>query len=360
MADIVIENMSRTIGALKILHDLSLSVAEGEFITLLGPSGCGKSTTLNALAGLDRPSAGRITVGGRVLYDEDAGIFVEPRFRDLGMMFQSYALWPHMTVQQNLAFTLDIRRITGAVAREKIAHALDLVDMDRYAGRYPGELSGGQQQRVALARTLVYGPRLMLLDEPLSNLDAKLRDKARDWLRDLQRRTGVTTVYVTHDQTEALALSDRIVVMEAGHILQVGTPEQIYQQPASPFVADFVGSNNIFEARVLRRQERTLTLGLAGGIEILAPAIDGVGVGELVKAAIRPEEIVLGETNPESDPAEIHAVELLDSVYQGARHVLAFRLGDVEFQAEQAKAIAAGQTLHARLPREAIHVFAPA
>jgi iron(III) transport system ATP-binding protein len=360
MADVVIENISRTIGALKILLDVSLSVAEGEFITLLGPSGCGKSTTLNALAGLDRPSAGRITVGGRVIYDEDAGIFVEPQFRDLGMMFQSYALWPHMTVQQNLAFTLDIRRITGAAAREKIAQALDLVDMGRYADRYPGELSGGQQQRVALARTLVYGPRLMLLDEPLSNLDAKLRDKARDWLRDLQRRTGVTTIYVTHDQTEALALSDRMVVMEAGRIIQIGTPEEIYMQPATPFVADFVGSNNIFEARVLRRDERTLTLGLAGGVEIVALAVGGIEAGHVVKAAIRPEQIALGETMVDANTTESHAVEVLDSVYQGARHVLTFRLGEVEFQAEQATAVQAGQVLQVRLPQEAIRVFAQA
>jgi len=358
MADVVIENMSRTIGALRVLHDVSLSVAEGEFVTLLGPSGCGKSTTLNALAGLDRPSAGRIAVGGRVIYDEDAGIFIEPQFRDLGMMFQSYALWPHMTVQQNLAFTLDIRGVTGAAARERIAEALELVDMERYAGRYPGELSGGQQQRVALARTLVYGPRLMLLDEPLSNLDAKLRDKARDWLRELQRRTGVTTIYVTHDQTEALALSDRIVVMNAGRVIQIGTPEEIYQQPTTPFVADFVGSNNIFEARVLGREEQRLTLGLAGGVEIVAPAIDGAQTGHVIKAAIRPEKILLGEFGEDAEPAESHTAEALGSVYQGARHVLTFRLGDVEFQAEQADAVAAGQALRVRLPREAIHVFA--
>jgi iron(III) transport system ATP-binding protein len=248
MADVVVEALGRRIGALEILRDVTFRVGEGEFVTLLGPSGCGKSTTLNALAGLDRPTSGRITMGGHVLYDEAANIFVDARFRDLGLMFQSYALWPHMTVAQNLDFTLEIRKIRGAEARRRIAETLALVDMDNYAGRYPGELSGGQQQRVALARTLVYQPRVLLLDEPLSNLDAKLRDKAREWLRDLQQRTGVTTIYVTHDQTEALSLSDRIIVMEKGRIVQDGTPDDVYDRPVNPFVADFVGASNLLPA----------------------------------------------------------------------------------------------------------------
>ncbi|MBN9064256.1 MAG: hypothetical protein BGP06_14800 [Rhizobiales bacterium 65-9] len=358
MADVLIENLCRKIGPLTILRDVSLSVGEGEFITLLGPSGCGKSTTLNALAGLDRPTSGRIAVGGRVLYDDKAGVFIEPQFRDLGMMFQSYALWPHMTVHQNLAFPLEIRKITGVAARSKIVEALNLVDMEKYAGRYPGELSGGQQQRVALARTLVYGPRLMLLDEPLSNLDAKLRDKARDWLRDLQRRTGVTTIYVTHDQTEALALSDRIVVMESGEIVQVGAPSEIYKTPATAFVADFVGANNIFEAKITGYSRDAATLVLADGVILKACVPSAHTVGSAAKAAIRPEQIIVLNDGASLQGDNIFEVQALGETYQGARHVLYFNLGGVKFSAERQEPIAPGQTFRVRLPSEAIRVFA--
>ncbi len=357
MADVMVEGLRRSIGPTVILDGISLSVNEGEFVTLLGPSGCGKSTTLNLLAGLDRANAGRILVGGQVLFDGEAGIFVEPQFRNLGMMFQSYALWPHMTVWQNLAFPLDIRGITGAAAREKITQALDLVEMGDYAGRYPGELSGGQQQRVALARTLVYGPRLLLLDEPLSNLDAKLRDKARGWLRDLQKRMGVTTIYVTHDQTEALALSDRIVVMEAGRIVQVGAPEEIYMHPATPFVADFVGANNLFEARILREETDGVVLGLAGGAELRGPTAAGIGPGQKVLVAIRPEQIAIGDAAIHGDIAEAREAEILDCVYQGSRYVISFRLGEVTLHTEHATPLPPGKVMRVVLPRSAIRIF---
>jgi ABC-type proline/glycine betaine transport system ATPase subunit len=204
---------------------------------------------------LDRPTAGRIEIGDRPVFDSDEDIFVDAQFRNLGLMFQSYALWPHMTVADNLAFPLGLRSIKGRDARDRIDETLELVDMTAYRHRNPGELSGGQQQRVALARTLVYQPRILLLDEPLSNLDAKLRDRARVWLRDLQRRTGVTTVYVTHDQTEALSLSDRIVVMNGGSVAQIGTPREIYDTPSDVFVADFVGSTNLLNAELIERTE---------------------------------------------------------------------------------------------------------
>ena len=254
MADVRVENLTRKFGTVTALSDISFEVADGEFLTLLGPSGCGKSTTLAALAGLDRPTSGRIAIGTRVVFDGASGIFVDAQFRNFGLMFQSYALWPHMTVYKNLDFTLELRRIRGAAARERIAEALALVEMEGYAERYPGELSGGQQQRVALARTLVYRPEILLLDEPLSNLDAKLRERARIWLGQLQRRTGVTTVYVTHDQSEALAMSDKIIVMNGGRIAQIGTPREIYEQPREIFVADFVGASNLIAAAAGHRR----------------------------------------------------------------------------------------------------------
>ena len=356
MADVVVQNLGRRIGNLEILKDVSFTVAEGEFLTLLGPSGCGKSTTLNALAGLDRPSSGRIVVGGETFYDEARGIFVDARYRNLGLMFQSYALWPHMTVAQNLDFTLEIRKLRGAEARKRVMESLELVDMAQYAGRYPGELSGGQQQRVALARTLVYQPKLLLLDEPLSNLDAKLRDRARDWLRDLQRRTGVTTIYVTHDQTEALSLSDRIIVMNQGRIVQHGTPTTIYETPGSMFVADFVGASNAFEAEVVSFEEGTARLRLGNDTHILARPEFAPELGERLTVTIRPERIeaVTGDSPPAHNDFSV----LVDATsYQGARTVYGFELGGQRLRLEAAAGLVADTTARIRLPVEAIRVY---
>ena len=355
MADVVVEALGRRIGALEILQNVSFRVAEGEFVTLLGPSGCGKSTTLNALAGLDRPTAGRITMGGRVLYDEAAGIFVDARFRDLGLMFQSYALWPHMTVAQNLDFTLEIRKVRGEEARRRIAETLRLVDMETYAGRYPGELSGGQQQRVALARTLVYRPRVLLLDEPLSNLDAKLRDKAREWLRDLQQRTGVTTIYVTHDQTEALSLSDRIIVMEKGNIVQDGTPGDVYDRPVNPFVADFVGASNLLPAELTTIGASGMRIAVASGLEVtVAKPARSLQPGPVI-VSIRPERIDFCATAGKAGPNEFD-VDIASSSYQGARFVHAFRLGPHLLRVESASPISA-KSVRVRLSEAALQVF---
>ncbi len=351
MADVSVANLSRHFGAVTALDDISFAVADGEFVTLLGPSGCGKSTTLSALAGLDQPTAGTIRIGGRTLFDSGSGVFVDAQFRNLGMMLQSYALWPHMTVHQNLDFTLELRRIRGAAAKRRIDEALALVEMTRFADRYPGELSGGQQQRVALARTLVYGPEVLLLDEPLSNLDAKLRDRARIWLAELQRRTGVTTIYVTHDQLEALALSDRIIVMNNGRIAQIGTPREIYETPADVFVADFVGGSNLLEAVV----------GPGPGGEAIATLQNGERLAVLPSAApgpctlaIRPERVIV---EPEVNCNNRLTARLESCSYHGARNLFVARLGAQRLRIEAASP-PPSESFEIALPLSAISVFA--
>ncbi len=228
---------------------IDLELAEGEFVCLLGPSGCGKTTTLRSIAGLEQPTGGTITIAGQVVYSGQDGTFVPPEKRGLGMMFQSYAVWPHMTVRQNIEFPLRHGVGRGAYSREQIRQRVDAIlevaDCTRLADRHPAELSGGQQQRVALARTLVYEPSVLLFDEPLSNLDAKLRERMRSELRALQKRLNFTAVYVTHDREEALTMADRVVVMSHGGIVQVGRPEEIYARPETAFVADFIGPADI-------------------------------------------------------------------------------------------------------------------
>lgn len=354
MADVVICNLVRRFGSFTALDRISFEVREGEFLTLLGPSGCGKSTMLAALAGLDRPTAGRIEISDRPVFDADEDIFVDAQFRNLGLMFQSYALWPHMTVADNLAFPLSLRGLKGRNARERINETLELVDMAAYRDRYPGELSGGQQQRVALARTLVYQPRILLLDEPLSNLDAKLRDRARIWLRDLQRRTGVTTVYVTHDQTEALSLSDRIVVMNGGRIAQIGTPRNIYDAPSDVFVADFVGSTNLLDAELIERTKTGRRIRLNGGTILdVSPPSDGE-LNDMVVASIRPEciEILDREnTGPNVLKGQVVGVE-----YHGGVNVVTIDIGPSVLKAESRRTVESG-TAWVRLPHDALRIL---
>ena len=231
------------------VRGVSFDVLPGEQLTLLGPSGCGKTTTLRAIAGLEIPATGEIRIDGETVFSSAHGINVPAEKRGLSMVFQSYAIWPHMTVFDNVAYGLRVRRASAAEIKEKVGHALGLVQMSDYAGRSASQLSGGQQQRVALARAFVISPSVLLFDEPLSNLDAKLRADMRIELRDLQHRLGITSVYVTHDLEEALAMSDRIVVMRNGLVEQTGTPDAIYRLPSSAFVADFVGSANLIRGR---------------------------------------------------------------------------------------------------------------
>ncbi|URM93853.1 ABC transporter ATP-binding protein [Actinomadura madurae] len=289
MAELVLDGLTKRFGDNVVLKDLSLTVTEGEILTLLGPSGCGKSTTLWSIAGLHRPDSGTIRFGDRVLFD-GRGVHLEPEQRNFGVVFQSYAIWPHMSVADNVGYPLKLRKVGRKQRRERVMEVLELVELDRFADRYPHQLSGGQQQRVALARALAHPPHLLLLDEPFSNLDAKLRDRAREWLKALQRQIGVTTVFVTHDQHEALSMSDRIVVMESGVIHQTGTPTEVYEHPADPFVADFVGATNLLAGDVLQSgagRALVRTAGIARPLQVAAPS----AAPGPVALSIRPEAI---------------------------------------------------------------------
>jgi iron(III) transport system ATP-binding protein len=284
-------------GAVKAAQDVSFEVPEGKLFTLLGPSGCGKTTTLRAIAGLERPVAGEIEVGGRLVYSAARGIFVAPNKRNFGMVFQSYAIWPHMNVFQNVAFPLEVRRLPKKAIRERVMRVLEAVALAELVERDATRLSGGQQQRLALARALVMEPQLLLLDEPLSNLDAKLRDRMRSELKRLQREFNLTTVYVTHDQSEALALSHEIAVMSEGRIVQVGSPRRIYEQPHDRFVADFVGTANFIAGVVTALADGFCTVSSAVG-DLRALAGDGVAGNAAVIVSVRPEDVELSEAAP--------------------------------------------------------------
>jgi len=295
---IEVENLSIRYGAVTAVEGVGFRAGKGEQLTLLGPSGCGKTSTMRAVAGLEKPSAGSIRIDGTVMFDADAGINVPAERRGLSMVFQSYAIWPHMTVFDNVAYGLRVRGESGATLKEKVHHALDLVKMTQFAGRNASALSGGQQQRVALARACAFPSSVILFDEPLSNLDAKLRAEMRIELRDLQRRLGVTALYVTHDLEEALAMSDRIVVMSHGHIEQNGTPADIYNHPRTAFVADFVGSSNLVsgtvlpgsggDAIVVRTAAGTLLHGIALGRPVGAEATLSLRTVHLALSPARP------------------------------------------------------------------------
>ncbi len=250
MARLRLVNIHKSYGDVKVIEGVNLDVAEGEFITLLGPSGCGKTTTLKTIAGFVQPEEGEI------YFDDDLMNTVAPNRRSASMCFQSYALFPHMSVYNNVAFGLKMQKVPVEEQKDRIFDALKIVGLEQYPDRKPGQLSGGQQQRVALARAIVTRPRILLFDEPLSNLDAKLRDKVRMEIRELQQQLGITSIYVTHDQAEALVISDRIVVMNSGKIEQIDNPYQIYRKPETSFVADFIGAANISKGRILGIDEK--------------------------------------------------------------------------------------------------------
>ncbi len=281
------------------VNGISFSVPKGKLFTLLGPSGCGKSTTLRCIAGLERPEGGAIAVNGEEVFSSQNDLFVPPHRRGIGMVFQSYAIWPHMTVYQNVAYALEVKRTSKDEIRRRTGEALERVGLAGLADRPAPHLSGGQQQRVALARAIVGRPSLLLFDEPLSNLDAKLRERMRTEIRELQQRLEITAVYVTHDQAEALALSDTIAVMEAGKILALGTPREIYGAPVNRFVADFVGSTNIVRARALAQasHDGTGPVETAFGI-VRCRMQDGIRAGDEVELLIRPECVGLLTSPP--------------------------------------------------------------
>jgi len=294
MSNVILEKVSRSFGQFVAVDSVDLRVNEGEFVTLLGPSGCGKTTTLRMVAGLEQNTGGRISIGNELVNDAARGLYVPSERRRLGMVFQSYAIWPHMTVFDNVAYPLRVRRRPASEIRELVTRALRLVEMEAFAERPAPALSGGQQQRVAIARALVFEPTVLLLDEPLSNLDAKLRLQMGDEFRSIQKRLGMTSLYVTHDQAEAMALSDRVVVMDRGSIQQIGSPEDIYRYPANRIVAGFFGTPNLLEAIVelceridnLRFRLQVIGKGWRGSCETASEKTRGSHVTVMV----RPED----------------------------------------------------------------------
>ncbi|MDQ7848772.1 MAG: ABC transporter ATP-binding protein [Armatimonadota bacterium] len=302
MDKIVVRGLWKEFDGTTAVADVSFTVGELEFFTLLGPSGCGKSTTLRCIAGLEEPTRGEISIGGRLVSAPASGIFWPPERRSVGMVFQNYAVWPHMTVFDNVAYPLRLQKLDRRTIEARVREVLDLVALRGLERRFPAQLSGGQQQRVALARALVRRPEVMLLDEPLSNLDAKLREQMRFELKELQRRMGVPILYVTHDQAEAMALSDRVAVMSRGQIVQVGAPLEIYRHPNDRFVADFMGLMNFLPGRVLARQGEQVVVEVLGQ---RIPIVDRSALVGPVMVAVRPEDLVMGQEGHMAGTVEV-------------------------------------------------------
>jgi iron(III) transport system ATP-binding protein len=320
------------------IRDASFDLPDGTFFTLLGPSGCGKTTTLRCIAGLEFPDSGAIGVGERSFYDSRDGTWVPMNLRKIGMVFQSYAIWPHMTVFENVAFPLRVsrdRKYGRAEIETMVNDALRTVSLDGFGDRPATRLSGGQQQRVALARAIVRKPRLLLLDEPLSNLDATLREEMRNELKRLQKQIGVTTVYVTHDQSEALEMSDTIAIIDKGRIVQMGSPREIYFEPATSFVAGFVGSTNLVPGTVVARGSADrLTVGISGGQTIECTARQSCPSDGPVSISVRPETIVLGDkTKPAADGFNRVEGEVVLSGFLGSANRYTIMVDGEPFQA---------------------------
>ena len=294
MSKIELNHIDKFYGNNHVLKDLNLVIDDGEFMTLLGPSGCGKTTTLRVVAGLEKPQNGTITMGDKLVVNAKELFFEEPGKRGLNLVFQSYALWPHMTVFDNVAFGLTVKKLPKPEIEEKVMNALERMQIGGFAKRYPAELSGGQQQRVALARALVIEPSVLLFDEPLSNLDAKLRVTMRTEIRKIQQKVGITAIYVTHDQSEAMSISDKIIIMSKGKVEQIGTPREIYYHPNSRFVADFIGEANFLEAKVRSASGEKAVIDVVGQ-ELTVNNFAKAGPGDDAVLVIRPEGATLAE-----------------------------------------------------------------
>ena len=291
MGQILLDGIVKSYGKEVVVKNLDLLVEPGEFLTILGPSGCGKTTTLRMIAGLEEPNQGNIKLDDKVVFSRNEGVVIPPEARNLGLIFQSYALWPHMTVEKNITLALKEQKISKDEIASRLANALNMVQLTGYAERYPSELSGGQQQRVAVARLIALRPTILLMDEPLSNLDAKLRTEMRASLKRLHRDLDATTVYVTHDQIEALTLSDRVIIMNEGQIMQEGSPYDIYHHPTNIFVAEFIGDPgiNLFEGNIENGKLN------CGGISIPLPSNISNNNGRLT-VGVRPEKIEVSES----------------------------------------------------------------
>jgi len=310
MATVLLKGLTKTFADMAAVKSLDLDIGDGEFVSLLGPSGCGKTTTLRLIAGFLQPDAGEIRVNDQVI--SSVAVVVPPERRNMSMIFQSYAVWPHMTVFQNVAYGLKFKKLTKREVDRKVLTLLELVHLEALKDRYPGELSGGQQQRVALARALVVEPQILLLDEPLSNLDANLREEMRFEIRRLHEEFRITTIYVTHDQAEAMVTSDRIVVMNRGRVVQVGSPAEIFEQPKTRFVAEFIGKTNILAGRSKSGNQ----LSLGDGIEIQVADGSQVSLDDENFVCVRPHHILLVSDEARAREFHQHGYNLFSGIVQ--------------------------------------------
>ncbi|GAB5376283.1 MAG: sn-glycerol-3-phosphate ABC transporter ATP-binding protein UgpC [Acuticoccus sp.] len=344
MAAVTIRNIKKSYGQVEVIHGLDLDIEDGEFVVLVGPSGCGKSTLLRMIAGLESITGGAVKIGDRVVNN------LPPAQRDIAMVFQSYALYPHKTVEANMAFALKLRRLPRAEIRARVARAAEILGLEPYLKRYPRQLSGGQRQRVAMGRSIVRDPQVFLFDEPLSNLDAKLRIQMRTEIKELHQRLKTTTVFVTHDQIEAMTMADKIVVMRDGRIEQVGSPLDLYDAPQNTFVATFIGapSMNLLEGRF---EAATGTLALADGARLPVPAAAGLTDGQTLQYGVRPEDFALAETGVPAtvkvtEPTGAETMVFVDLA--GTAAVAVFR---------QRHALRPGDTIHLASDPARVHLF---
>ena len=337
-----------------VVRDLNLDIQKGEFLSLLGPSGSGKTTTLMMLAGFESPTAGEISLNSVPITR------TPPHKRNFGMVFQNYALFPHMTVRDNIAYPLTVRKLSKSDVDTKVKRALDMVQMGHMGTRYPSQLSGGQQQRVALARALVFEPQLVLMDEPLGALDKQLREHMQIELKALHRSLGVTFVYVTHDQSEALTMSDRVAVFNEGVIQQIDAVDRLYETPANRFVASFVGDNSVLDARVVLNHGETCEVSLANGVRLRGVNVNNAQVGDTVQCSVRPERIALVGVEGSSDNRL--AASVTDVIYFGDHLRLRCMVPDqpelsVKVPLQHLGHMAAGQTVHLHLPPEHLRIY---
>ncbi|MCA9973020.1 MAG: ABC transporter ATP-binding protein [Anaerolineales bacterium] len=354
---LVLENVDKVfasrggVGEVTAVDNVSLEIEKGEFITLLGPSGCGKTTTLRMIAGFEFPTKGEIKLDGRSINR------LPPHKRDMSMVFQSYAIFPHLTVFENVAYGLKVQRLSKAEINTRVERVLHLVELDGYGSRTPEQLSGGQQQRVALARALVMEPKVLLLDEPLSNLDAKLREQMRTEIRQIQQQIGITSVYVTHDQIEAMTMSDRIVVMNNGRIEQVGVPTEIYRRPSNRFVADFIGRANFVEGAVRGMENGRVTVDALGVTLDVPAAAVAYRVGQQVTLVIRPEMAVINPDDGAHVSGTVRQAAYLGSTVEYSVEVNGQLLSLVEHDPRHVVIHRPGETIQVRFWDECLYVI---
>ncbi|MGG8025720.1 ABC transporter ATP-binding protein [Klebsiella aerogenes] len=353
MIELSVDNLHLTYGDNPVLKGVSMELKRGEVVSLLGPSGSGKTTLLRAVAGLEKPTAGRITIGNNVVYDGSPRSEIPAEERNLGLVFQSYALWPHKTVFDNVAYPLKLRKVASGEIKQRVQSVLEQLGLGHLGNRHPHQLSGGQQQRVAIGRALVYNPPVILLDEPLSNLDAKLREEARVFLRELIIKLGLSALMVTHDQNEAMAISDRILLLNNGVIEQQGTPQEMYGNPATLFAAEFMGSNNRLHGKVTALEDgRARVEGASWAL--WGRAGEGVSVGQPATAVIRVERLRL-DCSPQENSLEL---PLLTSMYLGDRWEYLFRTEGDDFAIRAyGTALRDAEHCHLTLPAEDVWIF---